>query len=65
MKLVDSSNLSHVGYADGVLSIRFKSGGEWAYHDVPPEVHAAMMAADSVGSYFHNHIKSKFKGMKK
>lgn len=65
MKSVESSNVTHVGYENGTLSVRFKSGGEWAYHDVPPEVHAAMMAADSVGSYFHHNVKSKFKGVKK
>ena len=62
MMPVSSSNISAVGY-DGqtrTLTIEFKSGGRHAYADVPAELHKAMMAAESVGKFFHANIKSAF-----
>ncbi len=59
-----SSNISHVGYEGTTLTIKFKSGTTWSYHDVPEHVHRELMAADSVGSYFGSHVKNKFKGTK-
>lgn len=65
MHKVNSSNISHIGYEGTTLKVRFKSGAEWHYHDVPSHVHRELMAAESHGSYFARHIKSMFKGTKK
>lgn len=64
---VVSSNISHVGYdyMDGSLHIRFHSGAEWRYHDVPPQVHGDLVKADSIGRHFTQHIRDKFQGHKK
>jgi hypothetical protein len=62
MHPVKSSNISHVGYEGTTLTIQFKSGAAWSYHDVPEHVHRDLMAADSVGGYFGSHVKNKFKG---
>ena len=60
MKPVKSSQIASVGYDAGTktLAILFV-GGKSAYHyaNVDPETFAALSAAESVGSYFHNHIK--------
>lgn len=66
MKPVKSSNLHSVGYdpRSRDLTVRFKSGATHRYHDVPPEKHAALMAADSVGSHFHAHIRSAHRSTK-
>lgn len=60
MKPVKSSNIEAVGYKDGVLSVRFRSGGTWDYHGVSPDQHRAFIGADSVGSHFHKNICGKF-----
>lgn len=69
MKPVNSSNLHSVGYDNGKLSIRFHSGAEWTYADVPEELHTRMMAAhdagESVGQFFHKHVRNKFTGTKR
>lgn len=67
MKAVErSSTISAVGYepATRLLKIKFKSGGEYHFADVPAEQHHKMITAESVGKYFHKHIKGSFKSTK-
>jgi hypothetical protein len=63
---VQSSNIKSVGYdaASKVLEIAFSSGGIYQYANVPASEHAALVAAPSVGKYFHAHIKSQYSGRK-
>lgn len=60
-----SSNIEAVGYANGTLTIRFKSGGTYDYAGVTPEQYHAFVNAESVGSHFHNHIRGKFEVAKR
>ncbi len=56
---VTSTNLQSVGYdvSSRILTIEFRNGSVYEYEDVPPEVHAELMNADSHGKYFHRHIR--------
>lgn len=65
MKEVTSSNISHIGHEGTTLTVRFKNGTEWNYHDVPAEVHAELMGANSIGSYFAAKIRRAYKATKK
>jgi len=49
-----------VGYDPVLLAldIEFPNGDVYRYFDVPPSAHAGLLAADSPGRYFHNHIRS-------
>ena len=49
---VTSSNLDSVGYSDGVMRIRFKSGGLYEYHNITESVYTDLITAASVGKYF-------------
>ena len=62
MAPVKSSNLKAVGYdaAARELHVEFANGGRYVHHDVPADVHAALMAAESKGSHFHQHVRGKF-----
>ncbi len=65
----ESSQIEQVGYdaETETLGIRFKPtkkqqeakqpGSEYHYSFVPQDVHAALMTAGSVGSYFGQNIK--------
>ena len=53
---VESSNVMAIGYADGVLAVKFRGGTLYEYRGVPPEVHAALMAAASKGSFLARHV---------
>lgn len=66
MDPVKSSNIQAVGYdlATHTLDVHFKNGTRFRYARVPAEVHAALMAAESLGSYFHQHIRSRYEGVK-
>lgn len=57
---VSSSNLSSVGYENGVLHIAFHSGGLYEYTGVPVEVYQGLMSASSHGQYFHRYIKGVY-----
>ena len=58
---VKSSNLKSVGYdqTSKTLRVEFNNGASWDYFGVAPNEHAEMMHAQSIGSHFHAHIKSK------
>lgn len=62
MKPVESSNLKAVGYDPDArsLHVQFKSGGHYAYANVPPEAHQAFMNADSKGEHFQQNILKKY-----
>ncbi|HGM5561016.1 MAG: KTSC domain-containing protein [Serratia marcescens] len=60
---VTSSNISSIGYdADSqTLEIEFLNGAIYQYFDVPEQVHAELMGADSVGAFLARNIKGSFR----
>lgn len=61
MTPVNSSNIKAVDYdpITKTLTIEFHSGGMYDYHDVTEAEHGHLIGAKSIGSHFHQHIKSK------
>ena len=60
---VDSSLIRAVGYdlPSSVLEIEFAEGGRvYHYFDVPLSVYSELMAAESKGVYFNDHIKDMY-----
>lgn len=59
---MSSTNIKSVGYdpARRVLEIEFNSGGVHQYEDVPPDLPIKMMASDSVGRFFHQHVRNRY-----
>ncbi len=57
---VESSNIAAVGYNEETkeLHIEFNSGKTYSYQDVPKEIAVNLVKADSVGKYFHAHIRN-------
>jgi hypothetical protein len=63
MPYVQSSALIRVSYdqATRTLSATFRdSGRTYAYRDVPQEIYAGLMEADSLGNYFNACIRDRF-----
>lgn len=60
MQPVSSSNIAAIGYENGILHIRFNSGGLYEYSDVPESVYRGLMSASSHGQYFHAYIKNNY-----
>lgn len=60
---VESSNVAAVAYdADArKLSVRFRAGGTYHYHDVPANVHEELLNAPSAGSYVHSSLTPAFR----
>lgn len=59
---VESSNISAIGYDEEKqeLYVRFSSGAEYAYHEVPTGIYQDFLDADSKGKYFYQHIKGRY-----
>lgn len=59
---VQSSALSDIQYddRDERLTVRFVSGGRYAYFGVPPQEHRAFMGASSKGRFFQRHILDRY-----
>lgn len=62
MFAVESSSILAMGYdpEQRELHIQFKTGKIYIYEGVPQEVYDHMLAADSIGSYFHKFIRSAY-----
>lgn len=56
---VKSSNIEAVGYDAGAreMHVRFRGGATYRYRDVAPELHQALIGAESVGKHFHAHVR--------
>jgi len=62
---VTSSQIKEVAYdqKSETLYIRFKKNDKtYSYTPISKKTHQEMMKSDSVGKYFHKHIKSKING---
>lgn len=57
---VESSNVSTIAYDAGNLLVRFKSGIQYKYLNVPPEKFEALKAAESKGKFLNAEIKPAF-----
>lgn len=61
MTPVKSSTISAVHHDGKQMTVRFKNGGAYDYPDVPKHLYDRMMAAhgagESIGKFFHAHIK--------
>jgi hypothetical protein len=60
---VRSSSIAGVGFdaARSTLEIEFADGGVYQYFSVPEFHFDGLLAAGSVGHYFHLHIKGHYK----
>jgi hypothetical protein len=59
---VDSSLIRSVGYdlPSSVLEVEFDSGHVYEYYDVPLSIYSELMAAESVGSFFNDHVRDMY-----
>ena len=59
---VRSSVIAGIGYtaSDKTLEVQFHNGRVYQYKGVPPEQHAALMAAESIGRYFNENIRDRY-----
>ena len=60
---VRSSNIKSVGYDSKTMTLEteFRDGGIYQYFSVAGHVHEGLMRASSKGSYFHDHIKERYR----
>lgn len=64
IKVAKSSTIAEIGHHDRDLHIKFKSGHHYVYSGVAESDYHKFLAADSPGTYHHQHIKGKFEHRK-
>jgi hypothetical protein len=57
---VESRSIDSVGYEKNVLEVRFRNGGLYQYFDVPEQMVALLMQADSKGRFFNQQIRGRY-----
>ena len=63
---VSSSAISSVGYdrKEKTLELEFSSGGVYDYYEVPPEVYAELLSAESKGRFISEQIRGQYRSEK-
>jgi hypothetical protein len=63
---VKSKNVKSVGYnaEEKTLEVEFQSGGIYQYAGVQPEMYADLLAAESVGRFVSQVVRSGRKGLR-
>jgi hypothetical protein len=64
MPEVDSSLIKYAEHdpQSETLTVQFQQGRRYVYEGVPAETHAALLASDSPGKFFHRWIKPFYSG---
>jgi hypothetical protein len=59
---VESRTVTTAGYDDrsSTMELEFVDGGVYRYFVVPRSVFDALLAADSIGRFFHDHIRGVY-----
>lgn len=60
MQSVFSSNISAVGYENGLMVVRFHNYYEYQYSEVPQSLYDTFMLAPSKGQYFNQIFAGRF-----
>jgi hypothetical protein len=61
---VKSSSIHSIGYEPETktLGVTFHTGKTYHYDNVRADTHANMLASESIGKYFHSHVRPIFIG---
>jgi KTSC domain-containing protein len=60
---LESTTLAWVSYSpdQDLLELGFQTGTIYDYFDVPPRIYRELLASDSKGRYFNQHIRNAFR----
>lgn len=59
---VNSSAIAAVGYDGSTLTVVFReSGRAYDHPNVPYEIYAGLMQAESMGAFYNRYIRGRFK----
>jgi hypothetical protein len=66
LRITDSTLFTQIGYDPqrGCLRVEFCNGTAYMYMGVPDTVFCALVGAQSRGSYYNKHIRSRFRSVK-
>ena len=56
---VSSSNVSAVGYEDGIIQVRFKNGSVYQYFSCSESLFQSFLNASSKGKFVYQHLVHK------
>ena len=56
---VSSSNVSAIGYEDGIIQVRFKNGAVYQYFSCSESLFQSFLNTSSKGKFVHQHLVHK------
>ena len=56
---VSSSNVSAIGYEDGIIQVRFKNGSVYQYFSCSESLFQSFLNTSSKGKFVHQHLFHK------
>lgn len=56
---VSSSNISAIGYEDGIIQVRFKNGSVYQYFSCSESFFQSFLNVSSKGKFVHQHLVHK------
>ena len=59
MITVSSSNVSAIGYEDGIIQVRFKNESVYQYFSCSESLFQSFLNASSKGKFVHQHLVHK------
>ncbi|WP_297967561.1 KTSC domain-containing protein [uncultured Anaerovibrio sp.] len=60
LSFVVSSNVSAIGYQDGILEVHFKNGSVYQYLNTSQRLFNEFLIAPSKGHFVHQRLKDKY-----
>jgi hypothetical protein len=62
LMLVNSSAIRAVGYDGDTLAVQFHTSDTiYSHHGVPYSVYVGLMHASSMGAYYNQHIRGRYR----
>ncbi|HTB83366.1 MAG TPA: KTSC domain-containing protein [Candidatus Sulfotelmatobacter sp.] len=58
---VNSSAIRAIGYDGNTLTVEFHTGRVYDHPGVPYSVYAGLMQASSMGAYYNQHIRGRYR----
>lgn len=58
--ITNSSQVTHIAWHDGALTVTFVGNKKYAYLNVPQSVYESAIKAESIGKFINSEVKNKY-----
>lgn len=58
--ITNSSQVTHIAWADNILTVTFTGNKKYQYLEVPQSIYDRAIIAESIGKFLNSEVKGKF-----